>query len=145
LKPSSDAINVGNGFACIIKHSYDLASLFGLLEAMPLPGLVYQTAAFIPYYQVATLIKKLHLTWDRYKEMAETFYAYEYITEQLDSFKKLKELIKGAYQPSDHGLIHPVNFLRLAVAFMEAVADIDEANRNGLLFVQDVPKGKSML
>ena len=156
-RPTSHAINVATGFAYIIKHSYYIASLLGLFESMPLPGEVYQTAALIPFYHVATCkpsaIKHQLLV---NKEMAETVHAYQYITQQLSSFRQLKQLLEEVYRSfqSDGGLILPCTILRLAVAFMEMMADIDEANQQHLLFVQDQEaathsdkhqKGKSML
>ena len=128
-KPSSTAINVANGFACIIKHSYDLASLFGLLEVMPLPGQVYQSAALIPYFQVAEPSSNPHLLKVR-EEMAETSHAYKYITQQLQSFKKLKALLMEALKLNCAAVP-----LQLAEAFMEAMVEIDKSNKENLLFV----------
>ena len=153
-RPSSHATNIATGFASIIKHSYYLASLFGLHESMPLPGEMYQTAALIPFFHVATCkpsVIKHQLQVN--KEMAETVHAYQYITQQLPSFRILTKLLEEIYRSlsSICGLIPPCTILNLAVAFMEVVANIDEANQQHLLFVQDQQatdkhqKGKSML
>jgi 5'-3' exonuclease len=157
-RPSSHSINIATGFAITIKHSYYLASLFGLHESMPLPGEMYQSAALIPFFHVATskpsLIKH-QLQVNKDPEMAETLHAYRYIT-QLRSFRRLTKFLEEIHcsLPSICGLIPPCTILNLAVAFMEVVADIDEANQQQLLFIQDQPiathtdkhhKGKSML
>ena len=153
-RPSSHATNIATGFASIIKHSYYLASLFGLHELMPLPGEMYQTAALVPFFHVATCkpsVIKHQLQVN--KEMIETVHAYQYITQQFPSFRRLTKLLEEVYQSlsSVCGLIPPCMILNLAVAFMEVVADIDEANQQHLLFVQDQQatdkrqKGKSML
>ena len=155
-RPSSHAVNIATGFAIIIKHSYYLASLLGLHESMPLPGEMYQTAALIPFFHVATCkpsVIKHQLQVN--KEMVETVHAYQYIT-QLLSFRRLTKLLEEVYRSlsSVCGLIPPCAILNLAVAFMEVVADVDEANKKQLLFIQDQPiashsdkhhKGKSKL
>ena len=156
-RPTSHAINIATGFAITIKHSYYLASLLGLHESMPLPGEMYQSAALIPFFHVASskpsVIKHQLLV---NKEMAETLHAYRHITTQLPSFRRLTKLLEEIHcsLPSIHGLIPPCKILNLAVAFMEVVADIDETNQQQLLFVNDQPtaahtdkhhKGKRML
>ena len=159
LRPSPEAINVATGFACIIKHSYYLASLLGLIETMPFPGRIYQASALIPFFQVATCKRstiKHQLQLCANKEMAETLHAYEYITQQLLSFKKLKGKLEEVYLSfkSSCGLILPSAILSLAAIFMEVMADIDEAHKRHQLFIEDTlmatpsdkrHKGKRML
>ena len=143
LRPPSDFVDVATGFACIVKHSYYLASLLGLMEAMPLPGQIYQAATLIPFFQVATCKRstvKHQLQLRTNKEMAKTLHAYEYITQQLPSFKKLKELLEEVYQSFKSNsctLILPFTALSLAATFMEVMADIDEAKKRHQLFVLD--------
>ena len=137
-RPSPEAINVATGFACIIKHSYYLASLLGLMEVMPFPGRMYQVAALIPLFYVATCKPStIKHQLKANKEMAETHHAYQYITHQLPSFEKLKELLEEVYRSfkSSCGLILPSTILSLAATFMEVMADIDEADKRDQLFV----------
>lgn len=153
VRPSSHAVNVATGFAIIIKHSYYLASLLGLHESMPFPGEMYQTAALIPFFHVATCKRStIKHQLQINKEMAETDHAYRYIT-QLASFRRLTKLLEEVYcsLQSSCGLMPPCTILKLAVAFMEVVADVDEANQQHHLFIQDqqtathTDKGKSRL
>ena len=155
-RPSPEAINIATGFACIIEHSYHLASLLGLFELMPRPAQMYQTAALVPFYHIATCTPSLIKHQLRTnKEMAETHSVYTYV-KKLHTFKKLKELLWEVHCTSKScvGSVSPHITFRLVVAFMEVMADIDEADRQGKLFVQDTPmstyqgkhsKGKSML
>ena len=87
--------------------------------------------------------------------MAETHSVYAYVN-KLRTFKKLKELLWEVHCASKScvGSVSPHVTFKLAVAFIEVMVDIDEADRQGKLFVQDTPmstyqgkhsKGKSML
>ena len=159
-RPSPEAVDVATGFACIIEHAYHLASLLGLFELMPLPAQMYQSAALVPFFHIATckpatIKHQLRVS----KEMAETHSSYGYVT-KLCSFKKLKGLVEEVYHTSKFclELISSHTAFRLAIAFLEVTADIDEADKRNELFVQEssttVPcsshkrkhsKGKSML
>ena len=141
-RPSLEAAEVAPGFACIIEHSYHLASLLGLFEKMPLPAEMYQTAALIPFYQIATskpsdIKHQLRAN----KDFAETYTAFHYVTKELRSFKKLKELIEEVYlsSQSSPGLVSPRTIFSLAVAFLEVLVDIDEADKQNKVFVQQDP------
>ena len=141
-RPSLEAAEVAPGFACIIEHSYHLASLLGLFEKMPLPAEMYQTAALIPFYQIATskpsdIKHQLRANMD----FAETYTAFHYVTKELRSFKKLKELIEEVYlsSQSSPGLVSPRTIFSLAVAFLEVLVDIDEADKQNKVFVQQDP------
>ena len=155
-RPSLEASEIATGFACIIEHFYHLASLLGLFEKMPLPAEMYQTAALIPFYHIATskpgdIKRQLRAN----KELAETNNAFHFVTKELHSFKKFKELIEEVYHSSKSspGLISPHVTFSLAVAFLEVLADIDEADKQNKVFVQQDlypphqekhPKHKSM-
>ena len=155
-RPSLEASEVATGFACIIEHFYHLASLLELFEKMPLPAEMYQTAALIPFYHIATskpgdIKRQLRAN----KELAETYNAYHFVTKELRSFKKFKELIEEVYHSSKSspGLISPHITFSLVVAFLEVLADIDEADKQNKVFVQQDlyprhqgkhPKHKSM-
>ena len=126
-RPSLEAAEAAPGFACIIEHSYHLASLLGLFEKMPLPAEMYQTAALIPFFQIATskpsdLKHQLRAN----KHLAETYSAFHFVTRELCSFKKLKELVEEVYlsSKSSPGLVSPRTAFRLAVAFLEVLVDI---------------------
>ena len=138
-RPSPEAADVATGFACIIEHAYHLASLLGLCELMPLPAQMYQSAALIPFHHIATckpatIKHQLRAS----KEMAETHSSYGYVT-KLHSFKKLKELIEEIYHTSK-SCLEPISShiaFRLAIAFLEVTADIDEADKRNELFIQE--------
>ena len=141
-RPSLEAAEVAPGFACIIEHSYHLASLLGLFEKMPLPAEMYQTAALIPFYQIATskpsdIKHQLRAN----KDLAETYSAFHFVTKELHSFRKLKELIEEVYlsSKSSPGLISPCTAFSLAVAFLEVLVDIDEADKQNKVFIQQDP------
>lgn len=141
-RPSPEAINIASGFACIIEHSYHLASLLGLFEQMPRPSEMYQTAALIPFYHIAIskpadVKHQLHSN----KLMAETYNAFHYITKELLSFRQLKSLLEEVYltSESDSNAILLQTLYRLAKAYMEVMADIEEAYKRKRLFVQDIP------
>ena len=155
IRPTPEATDIATGFACIIEHSYHLASLLGLFEVMPLPAEVYQSAALVPFFYLATCrpsqpIIKHQLRAN--KEMAETYNAFESV-KKLRSFKKLKDLIEEIYRSSKSCLesVSPSTVFSLAIAFLEVMADVDEADRRSELFISTVQeqqgrhKGKSML
>ena len=131
-RPSPEAAEVAAGFACIIEHTYHLASLLGLFKTMPLPAEVYQTAALIPFYQMATSkpsdIKHQLKT---NKDLAETHNAFHFVTKELHSFKNLKDLIEEVYlsSKSSPALVSPRTAFRLAIAFLDVLVDIDEADK----------------
>ena len=155
IRPTPEATDIATGFACIIEHSYHLASLLGLFEVMPLPVEVYQSAALVPFFYLATCrpsqpIIKHQLRAN--KEMAETYNAFESV-KKLRSFKKLKDLIEEIYRSSKSCLesVSPSTVFSLAIAFLEVMADVDEADKRSELFISTVQeqqgrhKGKSML
>ena len=141
-RPSPEAIDIASGFACIIEHSYHLASLLGLFEEMPHPAKMYQTAAFIPFYHIA-ISKPADIKHQlcSNKLMAETYNAFYYITKELSSFRQLKRLLEEVYltSKSDSNAILLQTLFRLVKAFMEAMADIEEAHKDNRLFVPDIP------
>ena len=109
---------------------------------MPLPAEMYQTAALIPFFQIATskpsdLKHQLRAN----KHLAETYSAFHFVTKELCSFKKLKELVEEVYlsSKSSPGLVSPRTAFRLAVTFLEALVDIDEADKQNKVFVQQDP------
>ena len=141
-RPSPEAAEVAAGFACIIEHTYHLASLLGLFQKMPLPAEVYQTAALIPFYHVATCkpndIKHQRKT---NKDLAETYNAFYFVTKELRSFKNLKDLIEEVYlsSKSSPALVSPRIAFRLTIAFLDVLVDIDEADKQNKVFVQQDP------
>ena len=153
-RPSPEAAEIASGYACIIEHSYHLASLLGLFEMMPCPAEMYQSAALIPFYAVSTSIpSQIKHQLRANPEMAETHSAYNYIT-KLASFRSLKALIEEVYQSSKSSLepLTPHTLMNLVIAFLEVLADIDEADKQNHLFVHEIashshqkPKHKSKL
>ena len=163
-RPTPEATDIATGFACIIEHSYHLASLLGLFEVMPLPAELYQSAVLIPFFNNHMAMSKNPSLGhsDRQKnktlkhqlranpEMAETYHAFDYI-KNLCSFLKLKELLEEIYLSSKSCLesISPSTVFHLAIAFLEVTADVDEADKRHELFVVHEPKklhkGKSVL
>ena len=141
-RPSLEAAEVAPGFACIVEHSYHLASLLGLFEKMPLPAEMYQTAALIPFYQIATSKPKdIKHQLRANKNLSETYAAFNFVTKELCSFRKLKELIEEVYlsSKSSPGLVSPCTVFSLAVAFWEVLVDVDEADKQNKVFVQQDP------
>ena len=156
-RPSPQSTDAATGFSCIIEHSYHLASLLGLFEMMPRPAQMYQSATFVVFYHTATCRSSAFKHQRRMdKEVAETYNAFDFI-KKLYSFRKLKRVIEEIYCTSKTNLesTSPHTIFSLAVAFLEVMADVDEADRRSeLFFAEDElarsqqrkrPKGKSML
>ena len=106
---------------------------------MPRPAEIYQSAALIPFYAVPTSKpSSIKHQLRANAEMTETHNAYKYII-QLSSFKNLKALIEEVYQGSKSSLepFTPRTLMRMVIAFLEVLADIDEADKQNHLFVQE--------
>jgi hypothetical protein len=141
-RPSPEAAEIAPGFACIIEHSYHLASLLGLFEKMPLPAEMYQTAALIPFYQIATSKPSdIKHQLKSNKDLAETHSAFHFVTKELRSFKKLKDFLEEVHLSSKSSpvLVSPLTAFRLAIAFLDVLVDIDEADKQNKVFVQQDP------
>ena len=122
-RPTVDAINMNTGFACIIEHAYDMASLFGLLGLLPPPGCIYQPGALIAFHQIAVATEEtVRAKSKRFREFVEVHTSYTHII-QLRQFQRLKEMLQDFQRKCIRAPLEPMDLVCVAKAFYHVLGE----------------------
>lgn len=131
FRPSPQAINISVWFACALRHAYQMAETLGLSDflPLPLPGEIYQQAAYIPYHHIAFVSEReIKQQLKTLQELAETHAIFHNCIE-LRSFKDLKTNLDSIGSSYNF-----VAIASLAEAFIVAVSEIKTIKASGTLF-----------
>ena len=120
-RPTVESMNMNAGFACIIQHVYEIASLFDMLDVLSPPGCCYQPAALVAFHQVAIAgeerVKRKRIT-DKHFVSLHTTYTHLI---QLRKFLELKKILQEFQQKCENNQLDVMDLVRLAKAFYDVL------------------------
>ena len=125
FRPSPQAINISVWFASTLRHAYQTAEILCLSDFLPLPGKIYQQAAYIPYHHIASVPEKeIKHQLKVCEELAGTYTIF-HNTIKFRSFKALK--MKLISFGSDYGFGAIAD---LGEAVIAALSDIEASEQS---------------
>ena len=137
-RPTSEALNYSSGFSAIMEGAYQLASVLGILEFMPLPSSIYENAALIPFHHIASCkLSDLKHKRKLDQQLNETIIIYEYMRKNKH-YIELKDILFKELQSNEKTLFTPEELIGIAKHFTLVMFELEEAIERADLLQKDL-------